>query len=176
VNTARLNEIELHQKEPAVAEWLTTNLDQTQWQSAELSKLGFKMYGIVTNNTAETSAEFLFAKLCVPALHDLAMSQMTPGQMVMAMMELLQEQANALRNRAGSSAITAMVNGFTMYAIRDFMSEANDSVNYASQECAHNEWIILRKDEKGGHFEAFCIIRLDQTLKLGFECECGRAE
>ena len=56
------------------------------------------------------------------------------------------------------------------------MSEANDSVNYTAQERAGEEWIVRRKDDTGGHFEAFRIVRRDDTLELGDECECGRAE
>jgi hypothetical protein len=161
---------ELHQKEPAVAEWLGQNLHGTQWQTAALGELGFKTYGIVTNNTAEC----LFAKLCVPAVHDLAMRQMTAGPMVISMMELLQGQANVVRDRARSSS--TYIHRFSMYAIRDFMTEANDSVNYTCEERGSNEWIVRRKDDKGGIFEAFRIVRRDETLELGYECECGRAE
>ena len=35
---------------------------------------------------------------------------------------------------------------------------------------------VRRKDDTGGHFEAFRIVRRDDTLELGYECECGRAE
>lgn len=107
----------------------------------------------MTNNTAEC----LFAKLCVPAVH--AMRQMTAGPKVISMMELLQEQANILWNRAYSSSTYNY--RFSMYAMRDFMMEANDSVNYTSQERGRNEWIIRRKDDKGGLFEAFRIVRRD---------------
>ena len=68
-----------------------------------------------------------------------------------------------------------------MYAMRDFMMEANDNVNYTSQERDRNEWIVRRKDDKG-LFEAFRIVRRDEMLELGYECdshtdsECGRSE
>jgi hypothetical protein len=53
-----------------------------------------------------------------------------------------------------------------MYAIRYSMIEANDK-------------IVRRKDDKGELFEAFRIIRRDETLsalKLGYQCDCGRAD
>ena len=54
--------------------------------------------------------------------------------------------------------------------------EANDNVNYTSQERDRNEWIARRKDDKDGLFEAFRIVRRDEMLELGYECECGRSE
>jgi hypothetical protein len=53
-----------------------------------------------------------------------------------------------------------------MYAIRYSMIEANDK-------------IVRRKDDKGELFEAFRIIRRDETLsalELGYQCDCGRAD
>ncbi len=45
---------ELHEKEPYVAAWLESNLDETQWQCAVLAALDLKTYGIFTNNTADS--------------------------------------------------------------------------------------------------------------------------
>lgn len=164
---------ELRQKEPAVAEWLATNLDSTQWQTAALGELGFKTYSIVTSN----SAECLFAKLCIPAISKLSMRQMTAAPMITAMMELLQEQANFLRTWAISE--TSYVHRFSMHAMKDFMREANDSVHYKVVERARNEWIVRRNVGMLGNekqLEAFRIVRSDPSLELGYECDCGRTE
>ena len=50
------------------------------------------------------------------------------------------------------------------------MSEANESVKCRIQERGRNEWIVRRVDEANKH------LRMDASLDLGYECECGRSD
>jgi hypothetical protein len=62
---------------------------------------------------------------------------------------------------------------FSMYSIKTFMIEANNSVNYVAEERAHNEWAERRIWIKSN---AYCIVRTDSDAELKYDCECGMPE
>jgi hypothetical protein len=86
---------ELHEKEPNVAAWLESNLNNThwQWQCSALGALGFMTYRMYKSNVPEC----LFAKLCVQQIQDVSLLQMTPWPMIYAMTGLMEKQATQFR-------------------------------------------------------------------------------
>ena len=56
------------------------------------------------------------------------------------------------------------------------MSEANESVNYRIEKRGRNEWIVRRVDEDKKLLEHYRIVRIDASLELGYECECGSSD
>ena len=75
--------------------------------------------------------------------------------------------------RSGWSNNPANYHRFSFHAIKDFMSEANESVTYRIQEGGSYEWIV---DGATKLLERYRIVRIDAGLELGYECECGRSD
>ena len=150
--------IDLQRSSPLVVSWLRKNLRDIEWQLAELVQKGFAVQGAITNNVAEST----MSKLLRPG-SDLVLSlrEMTPGPMFQEAMHIFSRQAQLRRyhcmelsRRAGSGM---KLHQFTLYALRMYMKEQNESKYYRVEEQGPKVFAVKRKNPSVKHKDSLCI-------------------